>query len=363
MRRAPRQRNDSTSARDSRSCFVTVLDRRPEPILIGAAQLAPPAADNLVQGRRLTLPPDWASAGAVTFRGRLMPLPRGFDVSHFIEEVDKRHDLRGGRVVFFDGATMSVLRMGPPVCQNGLVAVVIRKGSKQLVPTSAEISEARDQRFNAELLNLGLGCGGMVISWVFASGSAAAAPITGGASLIVTAVEAAAGAAGTIQCLNAGVRMINEVRNPQANVEFDDNIWYQRANTALDVISLGGVAVAATSTMRTVLTLQRSTGKTMIAVLKGLNRTERKRLTEEIIRANNPGISNHEMKALIARNIFPKRYRNPEISASVRDQLIEAVNAALGVTGSATSGVINEAMSISPKDDLVFGVANAFETM
>jgi hypothetical protein len=157
--------------------------------------------------------------------------------------------------------------------------------------------------------------------------------------------------------------MINEVRNPQANVEFDDMVWYQRVNTALDVISLGGTAVAAAGTIRTVLMLQRSTGKSMIAVLQGLNRTERSRLTEEIIRANNPGISNQEMKALIARSVFPKRYKNPEISAAVRDQLIEAVNAALGITGSATSGVVGQAMSTSPKDDLVFGLANAFETM
>jgi hypothetical protein len=75
---------------------------------------------------------------------------------------------------------MSALRQGPPVCQSGLFAVVIRKGGKALLPTGSEIAQAKDQRFNAELLNLGMSCGSILVGWVVIAGTAGAAPITGG---------------------------------------------------------------------------------------------------------------------------------------------------------------------------------------
>jgi hypothetical protein len=89
-----------------------------------------------------------------------MPFPKGFKTEMFLKELDKRRDLCGVKVVYFDGATMSTLREGPPISQADLLAVVIRRGGKDLIPTSAEIARARDQRFHAELLSLGLNCGG-----------------------------------------------------------------------------------------------------------------------------------------------------------------------------------------------------------
>ena len=76
-----------------------------------------------------------------------MAKPDGKDLAFFFVEIDKRRELFGARVVYFDGGTMSVLRQGPPMCQSGLLAVVIRKGGKELIPTASEVAEARDQRF------------------------------------------------------------------------------------------------------------------------------------------------------------------------------------------------------------------------
>jgi hypothetical protein len=126
-----------------------------------------------------------------------MPYPKGFDVKRFLQELDSRRDLAGVRVVYFDGATMSTLRAGAPICQADLLAVVVRKGGKDLLPTNAQIQQSKDQRFHAELLNLGLSCGGAALAWVATVISGTAAPVTGGTSLIITKVAAVAGYVGT----------------------------------------------------------------------------------------------------------------------------------------------------------------------
>jgi hypothetical protein len=52
--------------------------------------------------------------------------------------------------------------------------------------------------------------------------------------------------------------------------------------------------------------LKNSTKKNALQVYKGLSRQERKKLTEELIRMRNPGISEQEAKVLMSRGILPK---------------------------------------------------------
>jgi hypothetical protein len=87
-------------------------------------------------------------------------------------------------------------KLGEPMRRSGLLAVVIRRGGTASIPTEPEIAEAPDKWFNAELLNLGLSCGGALVSWVVAASATGAAPFTGGASLIVTNLSATAGVLG-----------------------------------------------------------------------------------------------------------------------------------------------------------------------
>jgi hypothetical protein len=296
-----------------------------------------------------------------------MATPDGIDLKAFIAEVDKRKELFGARIVYFDGGTMSVLRQGPPMCQSGLLALVIRKGGKELIPTSSEVAEARDKRFNAELLNLGFSCGGAILSYVVVAGSAGLAPVTGGSSLIVTHLSAASGIAAGAQCVMAGVRMINEYRRPQANVEMDDETWYKWFSGVTDGISLAGAVVSGAQTLRMVSILKNSTRKSALEVLKGLSRQERRKLTEELIRVNNPGISDQEIKVLMSRNILPnklsRRYSNDQIAKAVRKQLLDAVDAAMDFASSSTNGLISQAGQTGKVGDYLFGVVNAFEAM
>lgn len=292
-----------------------------------------------------------------------MAEPKGFDSAAFFAAIDKRRETNGARVVYYDNVALSVLRIGPPVCQSGLLAVVIRKGGKQLIPTSSEIAEARDKKFNAELLNLGLSCGGALLAWAVTATATGAAPVTGGTSLIIAKLSGVAGAAGTAQCINAGVRMASETFYPAINEWLDGQDWYNATMLAMDGLSLVSAVATGAGTIRMVQMARSSTGKSLLTILKGLSRHERKRLTEEIIRVRNPGISGHELKVFVSRRLYPKRYANTEIQRGVASALLDATNAALGIVGSAVGGLVGQAVSSEPREDLLVGVVNAYETM
>lgn len=294
--------------------------------------------------------------------GALMPFPKGFDPEFFLRELDKRPELVGCRVVYFDDAVMTTLRVGPLMSSVDLMAVVVRKGGPELLPTAAEVQRVKDERFHAELLNLGLSCGGVLLSWVAAAVSTGAAPITGGLSLVITTATTAASYAGYAQCAVALYRTGAEFYDPQVNVAMDNNEVYQLLSTASDIIGLAGVAATGASTLRAIQLMKRATGKPLVDIIKGLSRQERKRLTEEILRSQNPGLSNTKLKLMQLAKQAPKRYAGGAISAGIRQQLLEVVGAMGNVAGSATGGVISQTVSGGTNEDYIVGLARAYET-
>jgi hypothetical protein len=165
----------------------------------------------------------------------------------------------------------------------------------------------------------------------------------------------------------AGARMYNEFTNPQDNVEMDDETWYKWFSSVTDGVSLAGGVVSGAQTLRMISILKSSTRKGALDVLKGLSRQERKKLTEELIRVNNPGISNQEIKVLMSRKILPnklsRRYSHDQIATAVRKQLLDAVDAAMDFASSSTNGLISQAGQTGKVGDYLFGVVNAFEAM
>ncbi len=290
-----------------------------------------------------------------------MPYPKGFDPKFFLQELDKKPSLVGCRVVYFDDALMSTVRPGPPLSSEDLVAVVIRKGGKDLLPTNAEVQRVRDERFHAELLNLGISCGGALLSWVGAVLSTGAAPVTGGLSLVITVATTAATISGYAQCGVAVYRVGAHLYDPQVTVDLDNEQWYQILSTTMDIVGLAGAGATAASTTKAVLLMKNATGKSFANILKGLSRQERKRLTEEILRSTNPGLSNSKMKLMQLAKAAPKRYEPKAISAGIRKQLMDVIGAVGNVTGSAISGTINQAVSVA-NDDYIVGLVSAYET-
>lgn len=110
--------------------------------------------------------------------------------------------------------------------------------------------------------------------------------------------------------------------------------------TALDVLSLAGVAVSGVALSKTLAAVRAASTKSTGDVLKGLSRAERKRLTQEIIKLNHPGISSRVMKNLIGAGKYPKRYSQGMISQALALKVKEAIGASLSLIGSASSGSI-----------------------
>lgn len=161
---------------------------------------------------------------------------------------------------------------------------------------------------------------------------------------------------GTLQCANSAVRVKNELSSPEQNDYLDSQEWYSTTSTVLDVISLAGSVASVGATIRMAKALKASTGKSMVEVLKGLTRQQRKAVAEEAIRAANPGISNKLLKAYVAAGKYPKRFANDAISTAVRNQLKDALNAAMSFVGSTMSGVVRQV------SQYVVGVAQSVET-
>ena len=116
---------------------------------------------------------------------------------------------------------------------------------------------------------------------------------------------------------------------------------YTNTTLALDFISVSGAIASGFTTVKLVLTTKAATGKSFTEILKGMTRAERKRLTEEIIRVNHPGISNGALKSMVRMNVYPKRYSHIQITQALPLQIKEAIGATLSFTGSATAGTVN----------------------
>jgi len=130
--------------------------------------------------------------------------------------------------------------------------------------------------------------------------------------------------------------------NENLLIWLDSQAWYTSVSTALDAVSLVGAASTFGSTLKMVLNLKKA-GTSIPKVLKGLDNKSRKKLTKELILAQNPGMSGKRVKALMRAQKIPKGYAAINISFTARNQLIDALAASLSVAGSAYSGIIKNA--------------------
>lgn len=276
--------------------------------------------------------------------------------------IDRIPGLRNTRVMYFDGAIMTELRPHPPLCMEKYKTVIIRKlhdASEATNVQHPQTSKQTESVFYNELLSTGLSCGAAVLSWIVVGGSSAAIPVSGGTSTAITVLAYGAATASSLQCGNSAYRLFNETDygDPSINRWLDSQDWYNHTTTALDVISVTGGIASAGATLKTVLQLNKS-GTPFKEAIKGLSRQERKRLTEEIIRANNPGISNRILKSLVAAGKYPKRFKNIDISNTLRLQLKDAIGASLSFAGSTSGGVIRDPQRIP---NFIIGIIEEFD--
>ena len=264
------------------------------------------------------------------------------DTKKFCEKIDKIPTTNGARVVFFDSELNSViLRDFVPFCQSHPPTLILREAPKQINPQqfAAKLkTDEQDSKGVGELVSLTLNCSGAVLSWIVVFGVSTTIPISnvGGAAVVYLGYTAAT--ASSAQCVNSAYRIYNEAFDPAMNDFLDSQEWYSAAGTALDTLSLLGVGASSVTVTKSLGQIGKSTGKTSQQVLKGLTRQERKRLTQDIIRLNHPGISKQAMKTLIGSGKYPTRFSQNRINQTIKHQLKDALSASIAVTGSLWSG-------------------------
>lgn len=266
------------------------------------------------------------------------------DQKAFFQKIDAIPALIGAGVIYTDGVNVVKLRAFEPICFTNPVYVVLKEAPpiQQKTRLASELtSGARNSKLAGELVGVGLSCGAAVLSWVVVAGASAVIPATGGVSTAVVVLTYAAAVASSAQCVNSIVRTSFEVTDPSTNDWLDSQQWYTNTSLALDVISVGGAVASGFATIKLMLTTRAATGKSFTEILKGMSRAERKRLTEEIIRVNHPGISNGALKSMVRSNLYPKRFSNIQITEALKLQIKDAIGATLSFTGSATAGSVN----------------------
>ncbi|MDN2660276.1 hypothetical protein OW491_10680 [Neptunomonas sp. CHC150] len=266
------------------------------------------------------------------------------DKQRLFSAIDADPALSGAGVVYVDSRlNVITLREFEPVCRIKPIKVVIREplqalSDQQFIATS---KDPRESKMVMEAISTGLACAGMAFSIIAIFTSAAAIPVTGGTSSAMTYVAYTAALATGAQCINGAARVTMEAVAPSRLDALDSEEWYSTVMIALDVISLAGVAVSGYQMIKYVKVLN-SEGQSVRTVLQGLNRTERKRLTEEIIRQNRPGVSNKMRKMLQAQGVYPIRYAADRLQRTTVSQIYDSFAALLAFTGSAGSGVVRQ---------------------
>ena len=266
------------------------------------------------------------------------------DLPRLYEAIDADHALVGAGVVYIDKHMNVVeLRSFEPICRLTPVTVVIREAPESVSPQefASDLEHDKvDAHLVAEALGSTLACTGAFLSWMVVTSGVMTAPFSGGASLVVSAIGKAAAVASTLQCINAGARTRLAAINPKALENLDSNEWYTSMATALDTISLAGAVASGYATIKTVLLAKRASSRSMRQILRGMGRAERKRLTTEVIRAQNPGISNGTLKAMQRASRVPKRLTAEQVQQATVTQIRDALSGVLAFTGSAMSGTV-----------------------
>ncbi|EGQ7929078.1 hypothetical protein LH709_000081 [Vibrio vulnificus] len=264
------------------------------------------------------------------------------NLKQLFKVIDSRPETSGAGVIYIAGdSTLISLRKFSSSCRVNPINIVLKEPT---YPMSADSyakelkSSNRESKLASELIGASLSCASAVLGWVVVVGSVGAAPISGGTSAAVTYLGYGAAVASTLQCMVGIGRSGAEHFSPDNLDALDSQAWYLNTSKALDYISLVGVGASGTATIKAISNLQKSSGKSLNEVLKGLNRHERVRLTKEISKQNIPNLSSKAYKQLVRSGSVKRRYSSQEISNAVRLQLKDAIGATISFVGSATSG-------------------------
>jgi len=258
-----------------------------------------------------------------------MARPTPEELQKFYVQIDLMPEMSGAGVGYVGDGSCEVLRDSHH--NSGLQTFVVLKETD--IDASQLPSDADQPNLGVELASLGFNCMAAVLGWAAIAATDGALFTLGGAATV----------GATLQCGNSIVRTVGfgaKVHGTEWTAWLDSSEFYRDTGLALDVLSLAAATQAGAKTVRTVLALRRATGRELPDILRGLSRVERKRLAEELLRMQKPGVSNSAMKALIRAGEFPKRFATTQVTELLFAQLRDAISTTLAFGGSGLNGVL-----------------------
>ncbi|OPA93933.1 NAD synthetase [Pseudomonas fluorescens] len=241
---------------------------------------------------------------------------------------------------------VTVLREFVPLCSIKPKRVILREMAVVVMTADdyAQLaaSSPRESQLWKEASGMALACSGAAIGIVVAKVGIATAPLSAGSTLAVTYIAYTAAAASGVQCANGLWRTYKELTNPAENDYYDSLSWYQAMTSALDGISLVGAGSTTFVTVKTVMTIKSTTGRSVTDILRRMSRQERAKLTHEVLRLQNPRHAREMIRLKQLAGTLPKRFSNTQLRQDILIQLADQVGAVIAITGSSLSGNINQ---------------------
>ncbi|WP_053143041.1 hypothetical protein [Erwinia billingiae] len=255
-------------------------------------------------------------------------------------------------IIYNDGARRWLVRpsrVRANTHQSLVTHVVITKipNVVQPVAETAVIDAISSPSLAGEITSTAFACGAMVITLMLAFGAGAAVPFTAGGSGIFAGISIAGSLATGAQCFIGSARIIALSKGHSSDVAWlDSQDWYVATSTALDMISLAAAGTGLKATIETYKLMKSASSAKLSEWFKSLSRADRKRITEEIIRKQNPGISNNGVKAAIQAGMYPKRFPADSLQRTLQRELINALVNTSAFTGSALTGTIRNPQNL-----------------
>ncbi|WLI07799.1 NAD synthetase [Pseudomonas sp. FP597] len=293
------------------------------------------------------MPSDFLRSGVpdahTTTRQRLTGL---LDLPKLYRTIDADPAIVGAGVVHIGSDyQVTVLREFVPLCSIRPKRVILREVAGPMMTTDEYAQWVanlpRESQLWREAAGMTLACGGAVIGIIVAKAGIASAPLSAGSSLAVTYIAYTAAAASALQCGNGVWRTYKELTEPAENDYYDSLGWYQAMTVALDSISLVGTGSTTFVTVKTVMAIKNTSGRNLTDILRHMSRQERAKLTNEVLRLQNPRHPREMIRLKQLAGTLPKRFSNVQLRQDLLIQLADQVGSALTVTGSGLSGNIN----------------------
>jgi len=250
-------------------------------------------------------------------------------------EIDKIPALTGIGIVLNTKQGSSVIREN-----NSCLAA----GDFIVIDLDAEVASEYDWgNIGQEAGLAAINCSAAVIAALVTFGSAAATPVTGGTSLALTSIGYAATVATGGSCIVSLARTYNAAYNPNTNEMMDKMPAYQTTVKILDGVSLLGVGASAI-TMTKVIHVMRRAGVTIGAAKAGTaSRPARARLAKEVLKHQNPNMTNRQVKEYFQMGVGPKRVTTKTLTENTILSLRDSLASGLSFLSSSLDGNVKNA--------------------